>query len=103
MVKSSLWSFVVSWTGPLNSTYKAYSDLSHPSNSIILPPQAQHLIEIHQDECTFSCERSHKGNSAIQFHSSLTQVHDTGFIQQIWRLPLEGTMHIFINVCPHHK
>ncbi|KAF8219816.1 hypothetical protein L208DRAFT_1337527, partial [Tricholoma matsutake] len=53
------------------------------------------------DECTFSCERSHKGNSAIQFYNPLTQVHDTGFIQQIWRLPLEGTMHTFINVCPH--
>ena len=81
--------------------YRAYSDLPHPSNSIILPPQAQHLMEIHRDECTFSCERSHKGNSAIQFYNPLTQVHDTGFIQQIWRLPLEGTMHIFINVCPH--
>ena len=27
--------------------YQAYSDVPHPSNSIILPPQAQHLMEIH--------------------------------------------------------
>ncbi|KAF8221280.1 hypothetical protein L208DRAFT_1328977, partial [Tricholoma matsutake] len=55
------------------------------------------------DECTFSCERSHNRNSAIQFYNPLTQVHDTGFIQQIWRLLLEGTVHIFINVCPHQQ
>jgi hypothetical protein len=81
--------------------YRAYSDLPHPPNSMVLPPQAQHPLQVHRDECTFSCERSHKGNSAIQFYNPLTQVHDTGFIQKIWRLPLEGMMHTFIVVHSH--
>ncbi|KAF8229579.1 hypothetical protein L208DRAFT_1156953, partial [Tricholoma matsutake] len=72
-------------------------------NAIILPPQAQHLLQVHHDECTFSCEKSHKGNTAIKFYNPLTQAHDTGFIQNIWRLPLEGIMHTFIRVCSHQS
>ncbi|KAF8232055.1 hypothetical protein L208DRAFT_1466182 [Tricholoma matsutake] len=74
---------------------------THQINAISLPPQAQHLLQVHRDECTFSCEKSHKGNSAIKFYNPLTQAHDTGFIQNIWRLPLEGIMHTFIRVCSH--
>lgn len=83
--------------------YRAYSDLPHPPNAIILPPQAQHVLQVHRDECTFSCERSHKGNSAIQFYNPLTQAQDTGFIQNIWRLPLEGMMRTFIRVRSHQS
>ncbi|KAF8234136.1 hypothetical protein L208DRAFT_1551034, partial [Tricholoma matsutake] len=72
-------------------------------NVIILPPQAQHLLQVHHDECTFSCEKSHEGNSAIKFYNPLTQAHDTGFIQNIWRLLLEGIMHTFIRVCSHQS
>jgi hypothetical protein len=83
--------------------YRAFSDLPHPPNAIILPPQAQHLLQVHRDECTFSCEKSHEGNSAIKFYNPLTQAHDTGFIQNIWRLPLEGIMHTFIRVRSHQS
>jgi hypothetical protein len=83
--------------------YRPYSDLPHPPNAIILPPQAQQPLQVHRDECIFSCEKSHKGNSAIQFYNPLTQAHDTGFIQNIWRLPLEGMMHTFIRVCSHRS
>ena len=83
--------------------YRAYSDLPHPPDSIILPPYAQLPLQVHRDECTFSCKRSHKGNSAIQFYNPLTQAHDTGFIQNIWRIPLEGIMRTFIRVCPHRS
>jgi hypothetical protein len=83
--------------------YRSYSDLPHPPNAMILPPRAQCPLEVHQDECTFSSERSHKGNSAIQFYDPLTQAHNTGFIQNIWKLPLEGVMRTFIRVCPHQS
>ncbi|KAF8223396.1 hypothetical protein L208DRAFT_1316953, partial [Tricholoma matsutake] len=69
----------------------------------ILPPQAQHLLQVHHDECTFSCEKSHKGNSAIKFYNPLMQAHDIGFIQNIWRLLLEGIMHTFIRVLSHQS
>ncbi|KAF8068046.1 hypothetical protein FPV67DRAFT_1669907 [Lyophyllum atratum] len=82
--------------------YRAFHDFPHPPNANILPPQAQRPLQVHRDqECTFSCERSHKGNSAIQFYNPLTQTHDTGFIQTIWGLPLEGSMRNFMVVRPH--
>ncbi|KAF8218566.1 hypothetical protein L208DRAFT_1350166, partial [Tricholoma matsutake] len=52
---------------------------------------------------TFSCGKSHNGNSAIKFYNPLTQAHDIGFIQNIWRLPLEGIMHTCIRVCSHQS
>jgi len=51
---------------------------------------------------TFSCQKSHEGNSAIKFYNPYSQKYDTGFIKLIWRIPLEGAMEIFLVVCPHH-
>ncbi len=56
---------------------------------------------MHRDDHTFSCQKSHKGNSAIQFYSPSTQTEDTGFIETIWTLPLEGTLRVFFVVRPH--
>ncbi|RDB22345.1 hypothetical protein Hypma_010543 [Hypsizygus marmoreus] len=81
--------------------YRAFDNFPHPPNSMILPPNAQQPLYLHRDKRTFSCEQSHKGNSAICFYNPLTQANDTGSIQKIWRLPLEGLMHTFITVCLH--
>lgn len=81
--------------------YRAFDQFPHPQNSVVVPPQAQFPLQIHRDECTFSCQKSHYGNSAIQFYNPATQLHDTGFIQIIWHLPLENIMHHFIVVQPH--
>lgn len=83
--------------------YQAFYNLPHPRDANILPPHAQQLLQIHRGECTFSCEKSHKGNSAIFFYNPLTQTHDTGFIQTIWSLPLEGLMQTFLVVRPHQS
>lgn len=83
--------------------YRASTDFPHPLNANILPPQAQHPPQIHHGEHTFSCQKSHKGNSAIQFYNPITQIYGTGFIQTIWRLPLEGSIHNFLVVCPHKQ
>lgn len=81
--------------------YRSFDNFPHPSNALILPPQAQHPLRLKRDGRTFSCERSHKGNSAIQYYNPLAQAHDTGSIQAIWRLPLDGLLHTFIVVRPH--
>lgn len=83
--------------------YRASTDFPHPANANILPPQAQRPPQINHEEHTFSCQQSHRGNSAIQFYNPLTQSHDTGFIQAIWVLPLESSKHEFLVICPHKK
>lgn len=80
---------------------RAFYNFPHPPDANILAPQAQRPMQVHSGEHTFSCEGSHKGNSAIKFYNRFTQTHDTGFIQTIWKLPLEGSMHTFMAVCPH--
>lgn len=81
--------------------YRAYDNYPHPLNSVILLPQVQSPLQIHRGECTFSCKKSHKGNSAIQFYNPLTQSNDTGFIHALWKLPLEGFMRCFVVVHAH--
>ena len=81
--------------------YRAFSDFPHPKNALILPPQAKTPLQLHRGECTFSCRRSHQGNSAIRFYNPSTQAHATGFIEIIWRIPLEGSMQSFMVVWPH--
>lgn len=81
--------------------YREYSDYPHPPNSLILPPRAQRILQIHRKECTFSCKTSHEGNSAIQFYNPWTQTRNTGFIQNIWQIPLDNIMQTFIGVRSH--
>lgn len=83
--------------------YRSYDNFPHPPNARILPPLAQHPLQFNRGECTFSCEHSHKGNSVIYYYNPLVQAHDTGFIQNIWRIPLEGLMHTFVVVRPHQS
>lgn len=51
--------------------YRAYYSFPHPPNALILPPNAQCPHQLHRDEHTFSCESSHKGNSAIQYYNTM--------------------------------
>jgi len=81
--------------------YRAFDNFPHPSDALILPPQAKKPHQFHHNKYTFSCQHSHIGNSAIQFYNPLSQMHDTGFIQAIYKIPLEAVMQTFIAVCPH--
>ena len=73
--------------------YQNFNAIPHPPNALILPPHAELPLQVHHHGHTFSCQQSHEGNSAIQFYNPQTQAHDTGFIQVIWRVPLEAYMH----------
>ena len=83
--------------------YRAYDAFPHPPNALILPPRVELPLQVHRGDHTFSCQHSHEGNSTIQFRNPHTQEHDTGFIEAIWRVPLEGAMHTFFVVRPHQQ
>lgn len=78
--------------------YRNYLHLPHPENALILPPNAKHLREFHENGRTFSCHSSHKGNSAIQFQDHGSQGHLNGMIESILEIPLEGFLCKFILV-----
>jgi len=83
--------------------YRHWKNLPYPPNPRILPTRAEFPPQVSQNGHTYSCERSHRGNSAIYFYNPLTQQYRTGFIQSIWRLPLEGSISTFIVVQPHRS
>jgi len=81
--------------------YRAVHEIPYPQNAVILPPNAERVQQMHHGGRTFSSRRSHKGNSAIQFYNPFTQIKATGFIEMIWRIPLEASIQTFIVVRPH--
>jgi hypothetical protein len=81
--------------------FRHWNDLPHPPNSTVLPPHATRPLQIHRGEYTFSCQRSHQGNSAVYFYNPLTHTHATGFIELIWQIPLQATLRTFLIIRPH--
>lgn len=81
--------------------YRPAHQFPHPENALILPPFVQKPLQVHRDHCTFSCKKSHKGNSGIKFYDPSTQSYDTGFIETIWTVVLEGVSRLFFIVRPH--
>ena len=83
--------------------YRDFRLLPHPPNALILPPRAELPLQMQRGDRTFSCQKSHEGNSAIKFYNPYSREYDTGFIKLIWRIPLEGAMEIFLVVRPHRR
>ena len=83
--------------------YRDYLQLPHPPNMLILPPRAELPWQMNCGNHTFSCQKAHEGNSAIQFYNPYSQEYETGFIEMIWRIPLEGAMETFLVVRPHRR
>ncbi|KZV94512.1 hypothetical protein EXIGLDRAFT_611659 [Exidia glandulosa HHB12029] len=50
---------------------------------------------------TFSCARSHDGNSAIEFYNYERTTSYTGVIEALWDIPLRGVVRSFALVRPH--
>ncbi|THU82113.1 hypothetical protein K435DRAFT_692163 [Dendrothele bispora CBS 962.96] len=57
-------------------------------------------MQLTYESCTYSCYRSHKGNSAIQFYSHTLDGIDkhVGIIEGIWILPLRSIIRKFLLV-----
>jgi len=85
----------------LQSTGRQYRQVPHPQNALILPPRAERPLQMRRSDCTFSCQRSHEGNSALTFYKPHSQESKTGFIELFRRIPLEGAMETFLVVRLH--
>ena len=72
--------------------------------TLLLPPAVQQPCQVVFEDRTYSCNNSHVGNSHIQ---SYIPTHgdtiETGYIEEIWELPLEGLWQTFFFVRQHHS
>ncbi|KAJ6452864.1 hypothetical protein C8R47DRAFT_1204264 [Mycena vitilis] len=75
--------------------------LPHPDGSLVLPPCALKPNEFKIGDQTFSRSRSTRGSSAIQFKDPQSDEVLTGFIDEIWEIPLESHIQTFIMVEKH--
>lgn len=81
--------------------YRPAHQFPHPENALILPTSVNKPLQLHEGHHTFSCKMSHKGNSAIKFYDPSTNNHDTGYIESIWTMELQGVLRRFFVVRPH--
>lgn len=83
--------------------HSAYSVTPYAHGTLILPPSAQQARQFKFESHTYSLNNSHYGNSHIQFYipGASGDISDTGFIEAIWELPLEGIWRTFILVRQH--
>lgn len=80
----------------------AYSEGPFALTSPVLPPVAQHCHHYKIDERTYSCYTRHIGNSQIQFYTPVNRnQQDTGRIEAIWELVLDGRKQQFLLVRKH--
>jgi hypothetical protein len=83
--------------------HSAYEGVPQVLGTFILPPLAHRPHQFTLDNRTYSIQESHVGNSHIQFYipEAVGGATDTGYIEVIWQLPLEGASQIFILVRRH--
>ncbi|KAJ3924733.1 MAG: hypothetical protein NXY57DRAFT_1081683, partial [Lentinula lateritia] len=81
----------------------AYTNSRYPSGTLILPTRAKCHSQIPFNNTTFSCTKSHEGQSHIQFYipGGFGGTWETGYIEAIWELPLEGIKQCFLLVRKH--
>ncbi|KAJ7119217.1 hypothetical protein C8R43DRAFT_960148 [Mycena crocata] len=89
--------YQVSKGQPWRSCYQ----LPHPPGALILPPCVVQCTEFAMGSRVFSCYRSTRGNSGIQFKHPSDSSLITGYIEQIWEVPLEKHMQTFVLVQKH--
>jgi hypothetical protein len=83
--------------------WRHYLHLPHPEAAAVLPFTARQPVQVTVDsDRTFSCHRSHEGNSAIQFYNPHNnRLPCTGFIKKIYQIPLHGVIKTFLAISPH--
>lgn len=72
-------------------------------NTLILPTAVHYSLNFKLDGKTYSHKTSREGGSHIKFYvpGGATDVTQTGCIEEIWELPLEGILHTFLVVNEH--
>jgi hypothetical protein len=70
--------------------------------TLLLPPAVQQPRQVVFEDRTYSRNNSHVGNSHIQFYiPTRGDTIETGYIEEIWELPLEGLWQTFFFVRQH--
>jgi hypothetical protein len=91
----------------LNTTgmgyHSAYQITPHVRGTLVLPPLAHLPRQFSLDSRTYSIKESHAGNSHIQFYipGAVGGAIETGYIEAIWEIPLEGARQTFLLVQRH--
>ncbi|KAJ7092107.1 hypothetical protein C8R43DRAFT_908207 [Mycena crocata] len=75
--------------------------LPHPAGSLVLPPCALKPNQFKFEDYDFSRYRSTRGNSGIQFKDPVNESLQTGFIDEIWQMPLQGHIQTFLVIQKH--
>lgn len=72
-------------------------------NTLILPTAAQCPLNFKFDGHSYSCHTSREGSSHIKFYipGGAAGATQTGCIETIWQLPLDGILHTFLVVNEH--
>jgi len=83
--------------------HSAYKVVPQVLGTLILPPVAHHPRQFSFDNCTYSVNESHEGNSHIQFYipGAAGGATETGYIEAIWELPLESVLQTFLLIQRH--
>ncbi len=85
-----------------NNYHSVYDQTAINLNTRFFLPYMRRHTEVNIGDRTYSTQRSHDGNSAIQFVYPLTERKDTGFIEAIWSAPLQSKIQTFFVVRPHN-
>lgn len=87
----------------MGQPWHTYDEIPPPLNHAwILPRRAQQPYQIDIESRTYSCQKSHEGNSSIAFYNPHNMgSQSTGFIQAIWQIPLNYVMQTFFLVNIH--
>ncbi|KAJ7065097.1 hypothetical protein B0H15DRAFT_794632 [Mycena belliarum] len=83
--------------------WRLSSQMPHLDNELVLPPAGKAPFEVKFGGHTFSCKTSHEGNSGIQFKHPRTSAILTGYIDQIWQIPLQGRIQTFFVIEEHTR
>lgn len=82
--------------------WRSVSDLPHLAEDLVLPPTSIQPTQLKLDGRTFSCKRSHEGNSGIQFKNPVEMdICLTGYIEDIYQILLEGRIQTFLLIRRH--
>ncbi|KAF9016539.1 hypothetical protein BDZ89DRAFT_1216320 [Hymenopellis radicata] len=102
IIEMGHYSFLLQYLRSMGNEYQsAYSTVPHPRGTAILPTTAEQPSQFKFQGKTYSKEISHEGNSHIQFYIPGTTNPETGVIEHIWELPLQGLLHTFLFVRQH--